>query len=128
MSVTRLKFGASRGTATAKRVGRVYAISFDLDTKVAQRLCGDNWRGTCYDKIEAVLREHGFTRMQGSLYFGTEQSDSVSCVLAVQDLDNRCAWFGRTVRDLRMFRIDENNNLLPALSTRLRFDDAADAA
>jgi virulence-associated protein VapD len=112
----------------ARRNTRVYAIAFDLDTKIAQRLCGDNWRGTCYDKIEAIMREHGFIRMQGSLYFGTDESDSVSCVLAVQAIDNRCAWFGRVVRDLRMFRIDENNNLLPALSNRLRLEGEASAA
>jgi virulence-associated protein VapD len=105
----------------------VYAIAFDLDSKVAESLCGAGWRGTCYDKIERVLGEHGFQRMQGSLYFGTEASNAVTCVTAVQDLDGRCHWFGRAVRDLRMLRIDEDNDLLPALSNRLRFgnEDAA---
>ena len=106
---------------------RVYAIAFDLESKVAERLCGPNWRGTCYEKIERVMGEHGFRRQQGSLYFGDENSDAVTCVMAVQDLDNRYAWFGRAVRDLRMLRIDEDNDLLPALSNRLRFgnEDAA---
>ncbi len=61
--------------------------------------------------------------MTAAVYFGDEDSDAVRCVVAVQDLDNRCAWFGRVVRDLRMLRVDENNDLLPALSNRLRLDD-----
>lgn len=107
----------------AARNNRVYAIAFDLDSKVAEQLCGANWRGTCYDKIERVLGEHGFARTQGSLYFGTPESNAVTCVTAVQDLDQRYAWFGRAVRDLRMLRIDEDNDLLPALSGRLRLGD-----
>ena len=104
----------------------MYAIAFDLDTTAAEAVCGSNWRG-CYEKIGAVLAEHGFGRLQGSVYFGDEASDAVRCVVAVQDLDRRYAWFGRIVRDLRMLRVDENNDLLPALNTELRFD-AADAS
>jgi len=100
----------------------VYAIAFDIDTLMAESVMGDTWK-SCYDKIERVFSEHGFTRMQGSLYFGKPESNAVMCVTAVQDLDNRFAWFGKVVRDLRMLRIDEDNDLLPALSTRLRFDD-----
>lgn len=103
------------------RTRRVYAIAFDIDTNVAERLLGDTWK-TCYGKIERVLATHGFQRQQGSLFFGDEFSNAVSCITAVQDLDNKYAWFGRIVKDLRMLRIDEDNDLLPALSNRLRFD------
>jgi virulence-associated protein VapD len=47
--------------------------------------------------------------------------------MAVQDADRRYAWFGRVTRDLRMLRVDEDNDLLPALSNRLRLDNT-DAA
>jgi virulence-associated protein VapD len=100
----------------------VYAIAFDLDCKVAEKLCGPNYRGTCYDKIERILAEHGFSRQQGSLFFGDEHSNAVTCVTAAQDLDKRLAWFGRVVSDLRMLRIDEDNDLMPALGSELRFD------
>jgi len=57
------------------------------------------------------------------VYFGDETSDAVRCVLAVQDLDRRYAWFGRVVTDLRMLRVDEDNDLLPVLSNELRLGD-----
>lgn len=110
-----------RATATRK-AQRVYAIAFDLDTATAEKICGTNWRG-CYEKIATVFAEYGFSRVQGSIYFGDASSDAVRCVMAVQDADRRYAWFGRIVRDLRMLRVDEDNDLMPALDTRLRLED-----
>lgn len=106
---------------TELRNKRVYAIAFDLDTKVAESLCGSNYH-YCYTQIKMVLGEHGFTNLQGSVYFGDAESDAVKCVVAVQDLDRRFSWFGRSVRDLRMLRVEENNDLRPALSNQLRLD------
>lgn len=104
-----------------RKAKRVYAICFDLDCTAAEQLCGAGWR-SCYEKLRGVFAEHGFGRVQGSVYFGDEDSDAVKCVMAVQDADRRFAWFGRVVKDLRMLRVDENNDLLPALSNRLRLD------
>lgn len=41
--------------------------------------------------------------------------NAVTCVLAVQDLTRRLAWFRPAVRDMRMLRIEENNDLGPAI-------------
>jgi len=105
-----------------QRKQRVYAIAFDLNTTTAEAVCGPNWRN-CYAQIANVLADYGFSRKQGSVYFGDETSDAVRCVLAVQDLDRRYAWFGRVVTDLRMLRVDEDNDLLPVLSNELRLGD-----
>ena len=101
---------------------RVYAIAFDLNTATAEKLCGTGWRN-CYTQIAHVLADFGFARKQGSVYFGDHTSDAVRCVMAVQELDRRYAWFGRVVSDLRMLRVDEDNDLLPALSNELRLGD-----
>lgn len=98
---------------------RVYAIAFDLDTKIAAELVSGGYH-YCYTQIKTVMAEHGFQRVQDSVYFGDEESDAVKCVLAVQDLDRRFAWFGRSVKDIRMLRVEENNDLRPALSNELR--------
>lgn len=105
-----------------RKAQRVYAIAFDLDTIVAEQLCGSSWRG-CYEKTAQVLGEFGFARQQGSVYFGDETTDAVTCVMAVQEADKRFPWFGRVVRDLRMLRVDEDNDLLPALNNQLRLND-----
>lgn len=128
MSVVSLRKKDAPRATTVRKATRVYAIAFDLDSATAERLCGANWRGTCYGKIQSVFAKHGFARQQGSVYFGDELSDAVRCVMAVQEADKRFAWFGPAVRDLRMLRVDENNDLMPAINNRLRLGDEGEAA
>ena len=122
MSVVSFPRGQRPKVERKSRSGRVYAIAFDLDTKIAEQILGPNYRGECYRKIEQVLGEHSFTRQQGSLFCGMPDSDAADCILAVQDLDNRVPWFGRVVRDLQMLRVDERSDLMKVLRTDLRFD------
>lgn len=127
MSVIPMRARGRTRSPARRKAQRVYAIAFDLDTAVAEKLCGSGWRG-CYEKIALVLGEFGFARQQGSVYFGDEHTDAVTCVMAVQAADRRYAWFGRVVRDLRMLRVDEDNDLLPALDNRLRLGEDGKAA
>lgn len=110
-----------------RKAKRVYAIAFDLDTVKAEKLCGPNWRA-CYAKIGSLFAEYGFGRQQGSVYFGDESSDAIRCVMAVQEADRRFAWFAQATRDLRMLRVDEDNDLMAAIGGRLRLGDQGEIA
>ncbi len=123
MSVIPMRRKSLPRATAIRKARRVYAIAFDLDGATAEKHCGPNWRGSCYAKIANVFSEFGFGRVQGSVYFGDESSDAVRCVMAVQEADRRFAWFASAVKDLRMLRVDEDNDLLPALSGRLRLED-----
>lgn len=125
MSVVPMRVRGSPRASVTRKARRVYAIAFDLDSAIAEKHCGPNWRGICYAKIASVFAQFGFGRVQGSVYFGDESSDAVRCVMAVQEADRRFAWFASAVKDLRMLRVDEDNDLLPALSGRLRLDEGA---
>jgi virulence-associated protein VapD len=93
----------------------MYAITFDLDTQTFEQACGRaSWRNACSD-IRNALRAFGFDWQQGSVYFGDDNVNAVTCVLGVQDLTNRFGWFRSSVRDIRMLRIEENNDLAPAI-------------
>ena len=95
--------------------GRMYAITFDLDTQTLEQSYGNpSWRNA-YADIRNVLRGHGFNWQQGSVYFGDETVDAVRCVLAVQELARRHSWFTPSVTDIRMLRIEDNNDLMPAI-------------
>ncbi len=95
--------------------GRMYAIAFDMNTIALQKLYpSENWRNA-YDDIARELKQHGFTRQQQSLYFGNRGTTPVHCVLAAQALKHRYPWFSKSVRDLRMMRIEESNDLMPAI-------------
>ncbi|GIL00510.1 MAG: endoribonuclease VapD [Alphaproteobacteria bacterium] len=93
----------------------MYAITFDLDTQTLEASFGGQSCRNAYSDIRNVLRDHGFDWQQGSVYFGDGNVNAVTCVLAVQDLTRRFPWFRPSVRDMRMLRIEENNDLGPAI-------------
>lgn len=94
--------------------GRVYAISFDLDIESLKIHYGDPYNNA-YTEIRKVLQKHGFAWQQGSVYFGGENINAVTCVLAAIDLAKSLPWFAGSVRDIRMLRIEEFNDLMPAV-------------
>ncbi len=94
----------------------MYAIVFDLDQETLSKTYHVPSYQNAYGDIKKVLESHGFTRQQGSVYFGNVgEVDAVSCVLAVMDLAKANPWFAPSVTDIRMLRIEENNNLMPAV-------------
>ena len=94
---------------------RMYAVAFDMDTDIlAQSYPTPSWNNA-YGDIRRVLEQHGFSWQQGSVYFGGEQVNAVACVLAVMDCTRSLPWFAASVRDIRMLRIEESNDLLPAV-------------
>jgi virulence-associated protein VapD len=98
-----------------KDSGRMYAIAFDLDTNALQQYYHpEKWRAA-YGDIGREFAAHGFNGKQGSLYFGQKGTTPVSCVLAVQAVSKKYAWFAKVVRDIRMMRIEEDNDLMPAI-------------
>lgn len=98
-----------------ERSGRTYAIVFDFDAETLQQLYGsDSWRNA-YTDVRNYLTARGFGWKQGSAYFGDDTVRAVRCVQVVQRLATKHPWSAPSVRDIRMFRIEENNKLKLAL-------------
>jgi virulence-associated protein VapD len=97
------------------RGGRMYAIVFDFDTDMLRQLYpSPSWNNACTD-VRNYLSTRGFEWKQGSAYFGDDTVDAVRCVRVVQRMARKYPWFTPSVRDLRMLRIEENNDLKSAL-------------
>ena len=94
----------------------MFAITFDMDTAVLQTNHHNASWQNAYTDIRRMPREYGFTKKQDSAYFGDDTVDAVTCVLAVQDLTKSHVWFAAAVRDIRMLRIEDNNDLMPAVT------------
>ncbi len=94
----------------------MYAITFDMDTSALQTNYHNTSWQNAYNDIGKVLHANGFGRQQGSVYFGDDGVDAVRCVLAVQALARAYVWFSPSVRDIRMLRIEDNNDLMPAVT------------
>ena len=93
----------------------MYAIAFDMDADTLQRAYPNPSWNNAYTDIRRGLEQHGFVWQQGSVYFGGDQVNAVTCVLAVMDLVRTLTWFAISVRDIRMLRIEEFNDLMPAV-------------
>ncbi len=94
----------------------MYAIVFDLDNETLEQTYHNaSWRNA-YTDIRNYLTRRGFSWQQGSTYFGDETVDAVRCVTVVQKLSRKYDWFKPSVRDIRMLRIEENNDLSIALA------------
>jgi virulence-associated protein VapD len=97
-----------------KKGGRLYAITFDMDIESLKLNYGDPYNNA-YGEIRKVMQKQGFTWQQGSVYFGGESINAVTCVLAAIELSRVLPWFADSVRDIRMLRIEEFNDLMPAV-------------
>ena len=92
-----------------------YAILFDLDTNCLTECYPGTIYYEAYKEVQDFLKDSGFKWTQGGVCFGDETVTAVKCVLVVQELGEQFPWFTACVKDLRMLRIEENNDLLPAL-------------
>lgn len=117
MTITTPVQSGLRSAAESHSAGDfMYAIAFDMDIESLQEHYGNSSYNNAYADIRKCLTQrHGFTWQKGSVYFGGETVNAVTCVLAVMDLAASFPWFSLSVRDIRMLRIEEFNDLMPAV-------------
>jgi virulence-associated protein VapD len=94
----------------------MYAIVLSLDVDILSKIYnGENYENAYLD-IMNVLAEFGFTMHQGTVYFGNvEKVDAVICVLAAMELSKKYPWFSPSVKYIRMIRIEDVEDLMPAV-------------
>jgi len=92
----------------------MYAVAFDLVVADTER---HHAKGVsqAYAEIGALLAEHGFARVQGSLYVTDNENmaDLFSAIQALRALD----WFPKAVRDIRAFRIEQWSDFTQVVKT-----------
>lgn len=92
----------------------MYAIAFDLDQEMLENHYPGATKTNAYADIERIFARYGFLRQQGGVFFGDARvSTSVQCFLAVREVTEKHAWFRYAVKDIRMLRIEEENDLMP---------------
>lgn len=92
----------------------MYAVAFDLVVADTEKY---HAKGVtqAYTEIGAILAEHGFRRVQGSLYV-TDEENMATLFLAIQALRAR-DWFPKSVRDIRAFRIEQWSDFTPVVKS-----------
>lgn len=93
-----------------------YGILLDMDHETLKKVYHDDRYAQAYADIRNTLSTYGLAHQQGGLYFGeSDKVNAVVCVIAVTDLTRKHPWFAAAVKSVRMLRIEENADLLPAV-------------
>jgi virulence-associated protein VapD len=101
-------------TPLPSEAGRRDAIAYESNSEPLRLRCGDRYNNAL-PQIRRVLLAQKFLWQQGSVEFGGDQFNAVTCVLAAIDLSRELPWFASSVRDVQMLRIEERNDLMPAV-------------
>lgn len=90
----------------------MYAVAFDLHVESAKT---NHPKGVkqAYRDVENTLTRHGFEWAQGSLYT-TKNDDMAHLFAAMMDL-RALSWFPLTVRDIRVFKIEQWSDFTPIM-------------
>lgn len=67
-------------------------------------------------EISEFMNKHGFMCVQRGLYSGSGLINAVSCVIVIQQLFKEFSINSRHVKSLKMFRVDEISDLVPAIN------------
>jgi len=92
----------------------MYAIAFDMDIEQLRLHYGDPYNNA-YQEIRRVIERYQFVWQQGSIYFGNSTVTAATVMMAVNALSSQLPWFAKSVRDIRMLRIEEMNDLMPVV-------------
>ncbi|WP_375409761.1 virulence factor [uncultured Methylobacterium sp.] len=96
----------------------MYAVA--SDTEILEKpYPNTSWRNACTD-VRKYLEDIGSECRQDSVYFGDEDLTSVESIVIFQDMADEFNWFTPSLKDIRMLRIEENNDLMVALDRKSR--------
>lgn len=101
---------------------RTYAIIVDLEAYRLKELKDATKPQSLQEAnsvIAATLHSWGFFFCLESLYLGESYVDAIRCILAIQNLTRTYTWFEPVVSVARMLRIEEQDDLMPAIQAVL---------
>ena len=85
-----------------------YAVAFDMDTKCLERECVTSYQNA-YKAIGDVFKKYALLQEQDSVYLGA--SSWLECLNALQETVKTHKWFGQCVRNVRIFRVEDSNDV-----------------
>ena len=94
----------------------MYAVTFDIDTNCLGNEYHTPSSTNAYGDIRKFMELNDFVWQQGSVYFGSDNMTAVKCVITIQKLAKMYPWFSACAKDVRMLRIEENNDLMDAIN------------
>lgn len=94
----------------------MFAIAFDMDTSKMREAFGETNYRNKYKEIDDFLSQSGFKWTQGSLYYGDKETTKIGTpFLVIRKLSIEMPWFKDCVKDIRVLKIEDDDDLRPHL-------------
>jgi virulence-associated protein VapD len=93
----------------------MYAISFDLDLATVTAIHPKGFQ-QAYRDVERALADHGFHRVQQSVYVADE--GGLGRLLDALDALKALSWFPKAVTDIRAFRVEDWSDVTAQIKGR----------
>lgn len=95
----------------------MFAIAYDFDTACfKESYHNDSWQNA-YGDLKKFMHKKGFTTVQGSVLYGDETVTMVGAMMAITELCQKYQWVNSCVKDIRILRILENDDLKPFIAS-----------
>ena len=85
----------------------MYAMAFDMMVDALKKHYGEPYNNA-YNEIEQTVKDFGFIRKQDSLYLNESgAANPLRSVYSAIDALKKIDWFCKSVRDLRVFKVED---------------------
>ncbi|ERF77915.1 virulence factor [Gallibacterium anatis] len=85
-------------------------IVFDMDTHcLEQNYHTTSWRNA-YSDIQRILKKHGFTNIQGTVYLSDVGIKQAHGTLALQEVAVRYEWFAKCASNIQFYDLKDDFN------------------
>ncbi|KGQ40190.1 virulence factor [Gallibacterium anatis] len=85
-------------------------IVFDMDTHcLEENYHNASWRNA-YTDIQRILKKHGFTNIQGTVYLSDVGVKQAHGTLALQEVAVRCEWFAKCASNIQFYDLKDDFN------------------
>jgi virulence-associated protein VapD len=95
----------------------MFAIAYDIEVDALKKHYHPTNYPNAYAEIRKFMEARGFSKKQGSVLYGDETVTMVSAVIAVADLSRQLPWLGPCLTDIRILRILDQDDLMPAIQS-----------
>jgi len=85
-------------------------IIFDIDTKIAEKILGKNYR-KIYSDIKKYLEAKGFTHIEGSGYMSKNIMSSIQVTQIIIGLIEEYPYLSKCIRDIRQTNVVDEQSL-----------------
>jgi virulence-associated protein VapD len=109
--------GLRQTLALSRKPNVMFAIAYDLDTESLKQHYHNPSYNNAYAEFRTFMELRGFKTQQGSVLYGDETVTAVTATLAIVAASQKFQWLKPSVKDIRILRILDKDDLMPAIES-----------